>query len=80
MSDENVARTIQSTILDDPFIKAPGLAVQVKKGKGFFNRRKVIHVTGTVQSDDAIKRINDVATKWAGDRYDVSNEVVVKKE
>ena len=76
----DVARTIQSTIEDDPFINAPSVNVEVKKGKGLFNRRKVIHINGTVHSEEAKKRANDVAKKWAGDTYDLVNELKVKEK
>ncbi len=76
----DIVKTIQSTIEDDPFIKSPAVNVELKKGKGFFNRKKVVHLSGTVRSEDAKKRAEDVAKKWAGTNYDVVNELNVKEK
>jgi hypothetical protein len=55
----------------------PDIGVEITRGKGLFNRRKVIHIFGAVHHQDVKDKIDEIATKHAGDRYDVSNEVRV---
>ncbi len=71
---------IARVLLDEihTYENTPDIGVEVTKGKGLFNRRKVIHVFGAVSSESIKQKIGEIAQKHAGDAYDVSNEVRVK--
>jgi len=71
---------IARVLLDEirTYENTPDVGVEVTKGKGLFNRRKVIHVFGAVSSDIVKQKIGDIAQKHAGDVFDVANELRVK--
>jgi hypothetical protein len=71
---------IARVLLDEirTYENTPDVGVEVTKGKGLFNRRKVIHVFGAVRSDTVKQKIGEIATKHAGDAFDVANELRVK--
>jgi hypothetical protein len=71
---------IARVLLDEihTYETTPDIGVEVTKGKGLFNRRKVIHVFGAVSSESVKQKIEEITKKHAGDAFDVSNEVRVK--
>lgn len=71
---------LSDVILDEvrSYEVTPDIGVEIRKGKGLFNRRKVIHVFGTVRSEDVRNKIAEIAEKHAGDRFDTAIEVKVK--
>ncbi len=71
---------ITRVLLDEirTYENTPDVGVEVTKGKGLFNRRKVIHVFGAVSSDIVKEKIGSIAQKHAGAAFDVSNELRVK--
>ena len=71
---------IARVLLDEihSYENTPDIGVEVTKGKGLFNKRKVIHVFGAVSSDLVKQKISEITKKHAGDAFDVSNEVRVK--
>ena len=64
---------------DRAAIRAHDIGVELRRGKGLFNRRKVVHIFGHVSSEEAKARVSRVAEKQVGDRYDLSNELQIKK-
>ena len=78
MSD--VERFIMADLENEPGVDAGKIGLEIKRGKGLFNRRKVLHVFGTVDSEDAKQRIQRIAEKQVGDRYDLSNDLKVKEQ
>ncbi len=71
---------IARVLLDEihTYENTPDVGVEVTKGKGLFNRRKVIHVFGAVSSDVVKQKIGEIVHKHAGDSFDVANELRVK--
>jgi hypothetical protein len=71
---------IAQVLLDEirTYENTPDLGVEVTKGKGLFNRRKVIHVFGAVSTELVKQKIGEITQKHAGEAFDVSNEVRVK--
>jgi hypothetical protein len=66
-------------ILEDirSYENTPDVGVEIAKGKGLFNRRKVIRVFGAVRSEAVKEKVSEIVEKHAGDRYDVENQVRV---
>ncbi len=73
----DIVQTILSNIEDDPTLKVRKLDVRLVKGKGLFNRRKVVQVTGEVDSEQSKTKVIQIAQRWAGDNYDVVNKISV---
>ena len=53
------------------------LGVEIRRARGFFNRRQLLDVFGTVRSETDRQAVLRVATRHAGDDYDVEDNVVV---
>ena len=58
-------------------IDASDLGVEIQRGKGFFNRRKVLNVFGGVRSEPDHHAVLRVVERHAGDNYDVTDSVAV---
>ncbi len=71
---------ISRVLLDEihTYENTPDVGVEVTKGKGLFNRRKVIHVFGAVSSDIVKQKVDQIVHRHAGEAYDVSNELRVR--
>lgn len=78
MSD--VERFIMADVENEPGIDAGKIGLEIKRGKGLLNRRKVLHIFGTVDSEEAKRRVQRIAEKQVGDRYDLSNDLKVKEQ
>lgn len=59
-------------------IDASDLGIEIKKAKGLFNRRKVLEVFGVVRTEADHQAVLRVASRHAGDNYDVGDSVTVK--
>jgi len=71
---KDIERFIMADLENEPLIDAAKIGVEVRKGKGLFNRRQVLHVFGSVASDEARNKALKIVEKQAGDIYDVSGE------
>lgn len=71
---------IARVLLDEirSYENTPDVGVEVTKGKGLFNKRKVIHVFGAVSSELVKQKVGEITQKHAGAGFDVSNELRVK--
>jgi hypothetical protein len=71
---------MSKVILEDirSYENTPDIGVEITRGRGLFNRRKVIHVFGAVSHTEIKDKIDEIVAKHAGDRFDVSNEVRVR--
>ena len=76
---KDIERFIMADLENEPLVDAAKVGVEVRKGKGLFNRRQVIHIFGTVASEDARQKALRVVHKQAGDIYDVSDEALKVK-
>ena len=73
---KDIERFIMADLEHEPLVDAAKVGVEIRKGKGLFNRRQVIHLFGTVASDEARDRAVRIVRKQAGDSYDVSDEAL----
>ena len=74
----DVVQTILSNIEDDPIIKVKRLDVRIIRGKGLFNRRKIIEIRGTADTDKTKGKIGEIAARWGGENFDIANEITVQ--
>ena len=58
-------------------IDASDLGVEIQRGKGLFNRRKVLNVFGAVHTEPDHQAVLRVVQRHAGDNYDVTDSVAV---
>lgn len=77
MSD--VQKFIMADLENEVEIDAAKIGVEVRRGKGLFNRRKVVHLFGHVRSEEAKERVAKVAERQIGDRFDLSNDLLIKE-
>ncbi len=71
---------VSETILSDlsgQNIDTSHLGVEIRRAKGLFNRRQLLDVFGAVRSESEKQAVLRVATRHAGDDYDVEDNVVV---
>ena len=71
---------LSETILSDlsgQNIDTSHLGVEVRRAKGLFNRRQLLDVFGAVRSETEKRAVLRVATRHAGDDYEVEDNVVV---
>jgi osmotically-inducible protein OsmY len=73
---KDIERFIMADLENEPMVDAAKIGVEVRKGKGLFNRRQVVHVFGTVASEEAKQKAVKIVEKQAGDIYDVSAEAL----
>jgi len=71
---KDIERFIMADLENEPMVDAAKLGVELRKGKGLFNRRQVLHIFGTIASEEAKQRALRILEKQAGDIYDVSSE------
>ncbi len=77
MSD--IQRFIMADLESESGIDAGKIGVEITRGKGLFNRRKVLHLFGHVASEDDKTRVGRIAERQVGDRYDLSNDLLIKQ-
>jgi hypothetical protein len=75
MSD--VINTIRRDVDDDSSIHANGINIQVET-KGFFPRRKFIHITGSVDKESDKNKVMQIVNHHAGDNFNVVNDLMIK--
>jgi osmotically-inducible protein OsmY len=71
---KDIGRFIMADLENEPLVDAAKLGIEVRKGKGLFNRRQVVHIFGSVASEDAKVRALKIVERQAGGVYDVSAE------
>jgi hypothetical protein len=77
---KDIERFIMADLENEPLVDAAKIGVEIRKAKGLFNRRQILHIFGTVASEDARKKAVQIVEKQAGDMYDVSSdELKVKR-
>ncbi len=76
MSD--IQRFIMADLENETGIDAGKIGVELTRGKGLFNRRKVLHLFGHVGSEEEKERVGRIAERQVGDRYDLSNDLTIK--
>ena len=64
--------------IGDGGIDATDLGVEIRKGKGLFNRRKVLDVFGAVRTQPDHTAVLRVVNRHAGDTYDVTDSLAVR--
>ena len=72
--------TLEEIILGDieeSGIDASDLGVEIRKGKGLLNRRKVLEVFGVVHSEQDHQSVMRIAGHHAGQQYDLNDAVKV---
>lgn len=72
--------TLEEIILgdiEDSGIDASDLGVEIRKGKGLLNRRKVLEVFGVVHSEEDHRAVMRMAAHHAGQEYDLNDAVKV---
>lgn len=71
---KDIERFILADLENEPLVEAAKLGVEVRKGKGLFNRRQVLHVFGSVATEEGKKAALRIVERQAGDLYDISAE------
>ena len=72
--------TLEQTILsdiEDSGIDASDLGVEIRRGKGLLNRRKVLEVFGVVRSEPDHQAVLRAAQHHAGEEYEFKDSVKV---
>ncbi|MDD9985260.1 MAG: hypothetical protein OXQ31_03185 [Spirochaetaceae bacterium] len=72
--------TLDQTILsdiEDSGIDASDLGVEIRRGKGLLNRRKVLEVFGVVRSEPDHQAVLRMAQHHAGTEYELKDSVKV---
>ncbi|MGQ9631189.1 MAG: BON domain-containing protein [bacterium] len=72
---EKLQMNIQNIIDDDPTTRGRNIVVEVKK-KGFWGRKKFVHLIGNVDNDKQKQRAEEIAKMWAGG-IEVVNDIEV---
>ena len=72
-----IAQSILKEIGDDLSINTMNICVDTQ-AKGFLNRKKSLHIFGTVHSQDQIGKIEKIARRHAGNAYEVVNHLSLK--
>jgi osmotically-inducible protein OsmY len=68
---------VMRVIETDPTIDSTDVVIEVKT-TGFLKKRKIIYLTGSVKSETEKKKATQVVAHFAGDNYDVVNDLTVK--
>ena len=73
----SVDQVILDNVRNEPSLENSNVGAEIKGG-GILRRRKTVRLFGTVRSDSARKKIEQIAKHAAGHNYDVREELVVK--
>jgi len=68
---KDIERFIMADLENEPMVDATKIGVEVRKTKGLFKRRLVLHISGSVHSEEAKQKALRLVEKQAGDTYDV---------
>lgn len=75
MSD--IQSMIMRDIEQDPTITAKGITVEIQS-KGFLKKAKTVRLVGSANSEAEKKKAKQIAVHFAGDNYDVIDDITVK--
>ncbi len=64
--------------LETSGIDVSDLGVEIRRGKGLLNRRKVLEVFGVVRSEADYQAVVRAAARHAGEHYDLNDAVKVR--
>jgi hypothetical protein len=79
MEDKNmtdIQDTIMRDIEADPTIDSKKLTLEIK-ASGFLKKRKIIRLIGNVKSETEKEKAMQIVLHFAGDSYDVENNLIV---
>jgi osmotically-inducible protein OsmY len=80
MTAEQSADEIRRILIDDPTIQdTRHITISAETRRKFPSKKYQIHLTGTVGSDIDLKKVADIAKRYAGD-YPVVNDLTVGGE
>jgi len=72
----DIQNTIMRDIETDPTIDSKGITIEIQT-KGF-RKRKKIRLIGSVNSEIDMKKVIRKVEHFAGDNYDVENNLIIK--
>ena len=72
----DIQNTIMRDIETDPTIDSKGITIEIQT-KGF-RKRKKIRLIGSVNSEIDMKKVVRMVEHFAGDNYDVENNLIIK--
>ena len=61
----------------DPTIDSKKLTIEIK-ASGFLKKRKTIRLIGSVKSETEKEKAMQIVVHFAGDNYDVENNLIIK--
>ncbi len=61
----------------DPTIDSKKLTIEIT-ATGFLKKRKIIHLIGSVKSEPEKKKAMQIVSHFAGDNYEVANDLIIK--
>ncbi len=73
----SVDQVILDNVCNEPSLENSNVGAEIQRA-GFLRRRKSVRLFGTVHSDGAKKKVEQIAQHAAGDNYDIVDEIVVK--
>jgi hypothetical protein len=71
---KDIERFIMADLENEPLIDAAKIGVEIRKGKGLFNRRQVVHIFGSVASEEGRQKALKIVERQVGDLYDVATD------
>jgi hypothetical protein len=73
----DIQNVIMRDIEADPTIDSKKIAIEIQ-AKGFLRKRKIIRLTGSAKSETEKKKVMQTVVHFAGDKYDVANNLIIK--
>lgn len=73
----DIQNMIMRDIEDDPTITAKGITVEIQS-RGFLKKTKTVRLVGSVNTEAEKKKAKQIAVHFAGDNYDVIDDLTVK--
>ena len=73
----DLAQTILTEIGNDLSIETRNLCVDVQE-RGVFRRKRLLHIWGTVHSEDQVDKVEGIARRYAGNSYEIVNHLSTK--
>ena len=73
----SVEQVIVDNVRNEPSLEKSNVGAEIKGG-GLLRRRKAVRLFGTVHTEQAKKKIEEIAQRAAGDNYDIIDEIVIK--
>jgi hypothetical protein len=72
-----VDQVILDNVRNEPALEHSNIGAEIKGG-GLLRRRKTIRLFGSVHSDIARKKVEEIAQHVVGDNFDIVDDIVVK--